>query len=360
LGPTRSCSSLLVGFAPVLRTRRWLKAAIALLLLSSVSVHGQDAPKGMNFNFYHIDTSAVPNCASEGKGAPFRNSPRLTRYDDPAVRQESQADLTQLAREKITWIRTLVWFAPKALAPLSFVTGKDEDRAARNLAQLGEDLATAGMTDWVVAFGPLGKASPSCRKRVYGDCFDRDSVQESTEFILRVRRGLEGKVHPRLWVDLSNEGCFPRRAKNASNQTVIDAKTTYLIELIRRYVKVFPSDRISISCVGDKELDWRLDAIQNLLKENGGVSPAFLDAHIYDRPNRSVESVSSVLGSRARAAGKPFIVGETNILRPEIEKRILNGLESVQARPAAIIYWPLNNPNSSCGADHEENLENGQ
>jgi len=113
LGPTRSCSSLLVGFAPVLRTRRWLKAAIALLLLSSVSVHGQDAPKGMNFNFYHIDLGAVAACASQGKGAPFRNSPRLTRYHDPAETTVSveadhlARDIRHMQRLAMTWGQTL-------------------------------------------------------------------------------------------------------------------------------------------------------------------------------------------------------------------------------------------------------------
>ena len=325
-----------------------------MLLLSSVSVHGQDVPKGMNFNFYHIDPGAVAACASQGKGAPFRNSPRLTRYHDPAVRQDTQADLRQLAEEKITWIRTLVWFAPQALAPLAFVAGKDEDRAAANLALLGEDLAAAGMTDWVVAFGHLDKARPVCRTQNYGDCFDSDSIQESSNFILRVRQGLEGTVHPRLWVDLYNEGCVPRRAKKASNQSAIDAKAAYLAELVRRYVKAFPSDRISISCVGDDNLEQTLDGMQSLF-ESEGASPAFLDAHIYGRRNRNVEAVSSVLGNAAKAAGKPFIVGETNLLNPGIERQIFKGLESVHATPAALIYWPLTNPDSSCAADHEEN-----
>ena len=325
-----------------------------MLLLSSVSVHGQDAPKGMNFNFYHIDLGAVAACASQGKGAPFRNSPRLTRYHDPAVRQDSQADLRQLAREKITWIRTLVWFAPRTVAPLSFVAGKDEDRAASNLARLGEDLAAAGMTDWVVAFGHLDQARPVCRTQDNGDCFGGDSVQESSDFILRARQGLEGTVHPRLWVDLYNEGCVPRRAKKAANQSMIDAKTAYLAELIRQYVKAFPSDRISISCVGDNNLEQNLDGMQRLF-EAEEVSPAFLDAHIYGRLNPNVEAISSVLGNAAKATGKPFIVGETNLLNPAIESRIYKGLASARAAPAALIYWPLTNPDSPCAADHEEN-----
>src|SRR5262249_15846521 len=125
----------------------------------------QDVPRGMNFNFYSIDKSAIADCAKTGKGATFRESPRLTGYNQPDVRKKSQEDLAQLAIEGVRWVRTIVWFAPKRTAPLAFVEGEDDGKAKANLAALSADLTAAGITDWIVAFGPQGAASTICRAK---------------------------------------------------------------------------------------------------------------------------------------------------------------------------------------------------
>jgi hypothetical protein len=271
------------------------------------------------------------------------------------VRQESEEDLAELKRQGVDWIRSIVWFSNRAVGPIVFVAGKDSDRAASNVALLGEDLARAKIGDWIVAFGPQGINNPGCRKQSWGDCFDAESIDQSIAFILDVRKGLDSRPHPRIWIDLENEGCA-RPEGGPQIQRLRETHEAYLTRLLPAYHAAYPDDSVTVSCSGDNQLQGRFEEVSKIFA-TAGIKPQFLDAHIYDRPDRNVTDSARVLAEQARTWHLPFVVGETNVARPDVEEALEKGFAEAGAKPEAIIHWPLTSASTACAADHRESIE---
>lgn len=317
-----------------------------LLGLGSAAAGDPRVAIGMNFNFLDPDLSRIADCALR-PGATTRDRGRLAHYDDPLIRRDSERDLARLVRAGVTWIRTLVWLRPGATSGNEFSMPGDLGRATRNVVALAGDLRKAGVTDWVLAFGFQGKARPSCRARGrVGACFDPASVPGTIGEVIAIRRALEGAPRPRnLWIDLENEGCPAPRA--------LQPGPALAIPLIRSYLRAFPADRVTISCIGDHAISARFAALETIFA-SAGARPSFYDAHIYARggldPLGSAASYAEIL----RAAGREGIVGETNLGNEDLTAAILRTMQARGGTPAALIYWPKTGSGDQCTADLPE------
>jgi hypothetical protein len=311
---------------------------------------------GMNFNFHSIDMTATSRCASEGPDVTFKNTPRLTRYNDPSVQAISRNDLAQLSKRGVQWIRTMVWFAHRPVDPLNFVMGEGNEAVVENLRQVGRDLKKFGFRKWIVAFAPLAKASPTCFREQWGDCFDPAYIQSSIDFIIAARAGLESKDHPELWVDLSNEACPVDNAVSPIQWKLYENERLYLVPLIKQYSARFPTDRFTVSCVGDTQVRTRIAVMWELFSLAGS-RPGFLDAHLYEDLSSPIELRARDLALAAQFYSQPFIVGETQISRPDLMTRITTSFTQLRATPESIIQWPLKDRSLKCYADHPEMIE---
>lgn len=308
--------------------------------------------RGLNLNFANAATARGRPCAGDAVYSQALET-RLSRYGEASVRASTRNDIRALRNSGVSWIRSLVWFAPNAKPRFSFALA-DARLAAENVANYGADLAAAGVKHWVLAFGPQGRASPSCRTgKQFGECYDASTQRASIDFILTVRSHLDRLPHPTLWVDLSNEAC-PGLAF-ANNAQSVDNTRDYLVALLRAYRQQFPADRLSVSCIGDGQLDRRLRNISAIFR-TAGAQMRFADAHIYARGGDTVAMVAKTFGTWERKTGISVLVGETNIGRPDVEGKLAQGFAAAGTRPLSLIHWPLKDSERVCGADHAERL----
>jgi hypothetical protein len=325
----------------------------SLAILGALALTGAAAApvaSGMNVNFLNAGNGTAFVCGHPETRA-ARLEGRLVGYDDPAVRARTQADLAGLKAQGASWVRSLVFFAPRGRAGALFGLDRPEQAAAA-VRDYAADVQRAGIENLVIAFGPQGQASPSCRTSAWGDCFAPATIEESWRLVRTVRSALDGASHPRLWIDLYNEGC-PAPVSDAS--TILRPnQIAFVTALLPRYHAAFPDDRLGISCQGDTGVTARLDALERNFAA-AGVRPGFVDVHLYGRAG-DVSASAAVAARWARRVGAPVFVGETSVGRPDVARAIVDGFRRGGATPLALIAWPLRRSETTCGADSPELL----
>jgi len=323
-------------------------AVLAAAWLAPAVAGGLGVPIGMNFNFLDPDLSALANCIGR-PGATTRDRGRLAHYGDPAVQRRSESDLARLVGAGASWIRTLVWLQPGPAPSNVFSMPGDLDRARRNVVALAGDLQRSGVANWVLAFGFQGRARPNCRAQGrMGGCFDPASVSATVAEVIAIRRALEGVPRPpNLWIDLHNEGCSP--------PPVLQSQQALDVPLISAYLRAFPQDRVTISCIGDNAITARFAALGQTFAL-AGARPSFYDAHIYARAGLDPVGNAATYAGILRSAGAEGIIGETNLNDPTLAAALIGAMRAHAATPAALIFWPKTDRGSPCSADVPEIL----
>ena len=88
--------------------------------------------------------------------------------------------------------------------------------------------------------------------------------------------------------------------------------------------------------------------------EDAGVVPKFIDAHLYGDFSTPLDERAKYFVSIAANHALPFVVGETQINRPDILQVLVDVFLQALIRPEAIVHWPVKFRSFGCAADQDE------
>jgi hypothetical protein len=311
-------------------------------LIGSHASLGLPAIFGMNFDFDQIDLGKVSECGPQNRGATSRGHAFLVRYSAPGIRETVRAELAQMRRAEFQSIRIIIFFGKESEGAgrnptTNMFSVEDYPTAAPNLSAFISDVRQAGFSRLVISFGPQGTLAPACRRSEWGDCFDGQSVEAATDFIINVRKALNLQGLNVL-IEFENEGVYshfvPQRAQ--TNMTY------YLNNLMKTYFRYFPNDETTIS-VQQRQADERLSFVWQLYEQLGH-RPALWDVHIYDVRPAAIAEVATALRGLPPI---PMVVGEFPYGNPSG----LQALTSILAPARQVIFWPVHGISDACGID---------
>lgn len=326
----------------------WLKFILLVMLVpasGSTPAAAQGGPSyGMNYMFYTVDSSRVPDCRRDRR-ATIKGREFLTRYQDPTIRRRVNAQLRAMRRSGFREIRTIILFARSEKQPADwFHVDRDQATAAAAVRAYAEDLARAGFSELELSFGPLGELRPYCRRpgpgAAWGDCFKPDSIAATVKFIAAVRRGLGDPPLP-LRVDISNESC-----SSTDLPLQLQSKMqTYLATLLRSYPAAFARDRLTASCTLERFPKARASIDRAFAA--AGRSPDFYELHAYHHPHRNVAGVLSQVRAALANTTQPATLGEVTYGDSAYVRQLVGNIPRLRS----VDFWPLARLSSGCGLD---------
>ena len=299
---------------------------------------------GMSFSFLNVDESQVQKCASVSRGMTIRNSVFITRYDQPAVRDQVRKALSDMRQSGFQKIRLIVYFGPDAKSRDWFDVN-DGRRAGELMKLYAQDIKAAGFDEFFLVFGVQGTASPACRKTKWGDCFDPASTARAGEFMSTVRTALGPTPPMPMRFDLAPEMCAPPDLPEPMRGYLLQYSKT----VIASYAGRFPQDETTMSCSlarfpkGRQSIDDSYAA--------AGLTPSFYDIHFYNRPDQDEAVLLRAVSVDLENSKLPIVIGETSYGDQGNLQRILHSLVKPTGRVPAIYFWPLKNHPSRCHVD---------
>lgn len=330
-----------IGFA------RTVFLALALATIAAGAAGAQSITDrftpGINYNFFQLSIGEMDKCLVRNT-ATIESNAFLTRYDNEDVRRKVLDHLSIMRQNGFRIIRTLVWFSGLHNPPSnSFHLLRDRARAKALIAKLEQDIADAGYEEWYVSFGGIGPAGPSCRKQEWGDCFEKDSISASIEFILEVRSGLTG-AGLKLFVDLSNEGCMWPDAPPIARKNW----ESYHDKLVPAYRFKFPDDVITISCILRSDRP-NINYVIDKIARDHPRDKSYLEFHTSKMNYRELKWLTDSLKLAAPKVGK-IVIGESRISNVHEVEAWLNAMSRAGVNQPAILFWPAAQ-NNKCHAE---------
>ena len=322
-----------------------IAAIVVMAILGFGRAWGETAPAfGISYSFFRVDTSKITACP---RADPIGDGAFLPRYDDPAVRSKVLSDLKTMRDSGLTGMRTLIFFGETEETPGDwFDSVRDIERAPRIVARYANDVAAAGFKSLFLDYARLGRASPSCRRQSWGDCFDSATVSHTLAFVTRIRAALDAKPALPLVSDISPEGCVASGTPKGLAETL----RQYGAAMIAGYKRAFPADRAAVSCNFELFAQGGKESIDAIFAEAGLKPDVYLVA-AYDRPGVDAETASAALAQSLRGSTVPYIVSETTYgNRPHLDL-LLDRLTSAGRGPEAVYFWPLHDAADHCQVD---------
>jgi hypothetical protein len=322
--------------------------SVAAILAANNYASAAAISLGVNLSVVDIDKSKIEKCASANDhGGPISGRAFLPKYASSAVRERVKRSLEVLKSHGTTSIRTLIWFSEKSSQDGNVIGIDDAEELGRNLTLFSDDMLQAGIARLMISFSPQSHLAPACRGSVWGDCFVKDSLQESTSLILNVRRSFEPASDLDLWLDLNNEGVPAENLPIGARNAFIE----YMRYVVPHYRSVFPLDRISISMQAGP-----LDQRMRYLLENfdvSGAGPDFYSLHLYKSSAPDPMPVLEALIDLIRTHRRPIFIGEIED-DPVYYSGVYQFLQSAIGEDCrGVLVWPLRNPRDQCAIDTE-------
>ena len=306
---------------------------------------------GVNITHGHLISGSVAQCSPEARKVTIsRQDSIILNY--AAERTSTQETMSTVVAGGALDLRTVIWVwltdiqgrpPEDRIGSASVVGGALSPGYLHNLRLFVEDAKAAGFKRLILAFGPQGKANPTCRVKNWGDCYDVRAVDPSWAALSAIVVAVPDTPGMQVVFDISNEACPSVTNSNVELQAG---------ELLRRFVATYPRRSFTISCAADnaRQVQRKLQAVTRLFA-SVGVNPAFLDIHMYFTANEA--AVAAAEAERiAQNFGVPWIVGEIPPDSPAIP--ILAELKQRQQIPLlnAILTWPKRY-GSACDIDLE-------
>lgn len=299
----------------------------------------------MNFSFLDPVIEDAGRCASNPT-INFGGYMFLPRYEETGIRPRVLEQLRGMRQSGFDAVRTLVSFADRPSAHADwFDRLRDAKQAARIVRTYVRDVEDAGFSHVQLAFAPQAGANPACRRQDWGDCFDANSISDSTAFLVSVRKDVVVSRSTSLQIDLSNEACWTQ----TMSPGLRDNLRSYVRSLIAHYTREFPDDATTISCQINRFADGReqLDAAYAA----AAARPSFYQIHAYDNTQMRLEAVlPSVLRTLADLT-IPLTIGEVSYGRSTYVDTLLRALTEHAIPVELMAFWPLRNASSGCGVD---------
>jgi len=240
-------------------------------------------------------------------------------------------------------LRFFIWFTSSRVHGENVYSTQRADEAVADVINYLKDAEGAGFGRIFVSFGPVGKNSPTCRGKEWGDCFDDSTVVKSQKFIESVRRGIKIAEMESVWIDLSNEGGL----SPFNSPLVHENYAKYLPPILEMYLRQFPSDKSTIS-VQQRNLVNRLQYVVDSY-EHLGAYPSYFDIHVYDPNDPGLAELKPYLASEK--AKVPVVIGEFPIGRFSDLPRVLAAIPDSTGGPPEAVLWPLADVDRGCGID---------
>jgi hypothetical protein len=314
------------------------------LLPSGIAAQEDGISYGISFSFLEVDDAHVANCATTGRGSTIRHSVFITRYDQPKVREEVRARLAQMHESGFDGIRLILFFGPDAHSPDWFDI-KESQRASDLVRAYVEDVKAAGFKEFFLVFGMQGTATPACRQKKWGDCFDAQSTADVSDFAATVRQGLGVPPILPLRVDIAPELCAPDNLPESLRDNVV----SYARSMVSAYTRRFPADRTTISCM----LPRFSSGVQSIDEaySQAGRKPSFYDVHVYNRADENVDEDLRSVGNDIAGSSTPLVIGELSYGDAGNFQRVMTDVVAATKKVEAIYFWPLKNHASQCHID---------
>jgi hypothetical protein len=290
---------------------------------------------GMDLSFWRVDLGKLSQCTKVRRNYTIAGSVFITRYDDPAIRDQVNEELRTMRRSGFRELRTHVFFGRGPKARDRFDLDSEKAKAAR---------AVRMFVRLHITFSSQGPANPACRNKKWGDCFDADSVSDVIDFMSRVREGLEG-VPIKLRFDLAPEKCSATNLPEPLRSNL----TFYIEHIVSGYTKRFPRDETTVSCGIKRFRDGKrsIDAAYKL----AGRVPSVYEVHAYRDHGRVSDRLLRDVRDAVAGSNIPMLVGETNYGDAEQLRSITKNLETAGGGLVAIYFWPLRNTDFNCHVD---------
>jgi hypothetical protein len=328
-----------------------VRACAAFLFVLLLGPAGQSAQAqtvapayGMTFTFLSVDESKVNQCATASRGATIQNSVFITRYDQPEIRSQVQSRLVEMRRSGFQEVRLVLYFGPDAKSRDWFDLN-DAHRAASLLSLYVGDVKAAGFSRFFLAFSGQGTASPICRNKAWGDCWDPATTSRVNDFMSTVRSEAGSFSQISMRFDLALEMCAPPDLPELLKKNLLQ----YSRSVINNYSKKFPKDETTISCNLARFPKGRRAIDESY--ESAGLKPGFYDIHAYHQPDQDAKALTDIISADLKTSTIPVLVGEISYGDRGNLQTLTQGLAAAAGGLPAIYFWPLKDYPSSCHAD---------
>jgi hypothetical protein len=326
-------------------TQRFL-AAILLELGIFSAAHAGNVIYGINFDVISTDTQLIPNCATD-PNATVHGQAFMARYTKLSVRDAVRAELKTLRASGFRVVRSIVQLFPGD-HPSGDLTNiyKLDDGVLEAAANYVRDVRDAGFDSLIIAFDTQGSASPGCRNKEWGDCFDLATVSSSVDAEERVMRAAHSVSGISVRVDLLNEACISKVIPPLLSANFV----VFIRAASKMHAATFPDIPVTVSCQIERSADG-LAATMRLMAESGD-RMSFIDVHAYPGTTRIEADTLSRAAQSIGAAKLPFIFGETSYADPGYQRSIVSAYqEAFHGTPQQVIFWPVHSLSNHCHFD---------
>ncbi len=338
-----------------------LSAMLALAYAQRASSSQTPPLLGVTFTHYKLQRAAIGACHPKGPGgdpSPLKGNAIIPQYSDPVVRATVREELAETRRAGIETIRSLLWFSnrwPNAVdGPLPSDPALLTEEVVSKVENFAHDVAAAGFKRLTVAFGPLGKNSPSCRRLTWGDCFEPERTKENWRFISVMRKAIARGAGRALNVeyDIAVEACpSPYLSPSSRGQLINYVKT-----VLSRYAGEFGLKDVRVSCAdGPGRMAEMVDIYRSL-----GFYPRFAEYHTYKRNPEALKNTLNEVSSAIEGTGMELVLGEMLYHNHEQATVISDFLHHHPGVIAELIQWPVKDFDNKCTMDVEPPFTPGE
>lgn len=273
-------------------------------------------------------------------------------YDQPAVRAQTRADLTDMRRQGASILRATLWYRhaedaqrgrrPDTLGMPDASQGRLPDQVLANLVAYASDARDAGYGLFSIAIGPQGHANPKCRQsEVWGACYQDRFLDLSWQVTDQVAGALRALRRPgfEVLIDVAPENC----PTSLAGPLEAEVETGFIREMAGRFSRKY-GQGFMVSC-GGRPVERGLEGMKALeaIYRDAGVRPGAFDVHLYDSDPGDIDAVLGAADRLARSYAVPLYVMETDADNAPLWREAKR-LKASGRTPslAGVAVWPKN------------------
>lgn len=308
---------------------------------------------GINYNWYSFRLESPHDCRANAESR-SAGAWILPHYGDPAVRATVQRQLTAMRASGFTTLRTLIFHDRSTDVEDDSLTSLDGSLTpadARKLHDFVGDVARAGFRS--LELGPVFVEENSlyCKRKTWGDCFDRRRTAENWRFISSVAAtSIDAAGTMSLRFDLGNEEAPDPRMPAPTLQ---NAKA-YLGTIAARFQTAYGRRWLISTARSDaSNASETVDRLNLLVADlaAAGVRPPFLEVHTYSSDGNDLKQSLDDAQRIAQPIDANVILGELPYHSAVQAKTVASWItRNPDSRLVDVLQWP-EDPTQVCGID---------